>query len=108
MPRGYGGANRAARDAMYRMYDEYEELPAQEGGGFEDGATNYDSMGNVAPDSMGGDLNLGVSGMDEPRDGAGMAAEYTPSYGGRSGGMSDGARNVAPKRRRGNPYLEDQ
>lgn len=106
MPR-YRNSNRAARDAMYGMYVNMDDL-----GGYYDhegGAGNYDTPGSVDPDSLGNDMNIGVSGSDNPYDGAGMAPQYSPDYPQEGGmGQSDGAQNRRPRRRPGNPYLENQ
>lgn len=113
MPRhgGYGRMNSAALDSMQGMYGEDDELAAQMGPamGSGIGEGSYDTMGAVSPDSLGGDMNIGMSGQDNPADGAGMAGMYTPDYPmGGGGGGYDGAMNQRRRPRGGNPYLSDQ
>lgn len=107
--------NRAAGDAMMGMYDGMEEGNPWLSGGYgapeeNSGAVeNYDTLGSVSPESLGGDMNIGVSGSDNPRDGAGMSSEYTPDYPQEGGmGESDGAQNNRARQRPGNAYLRNQ
>ena len=112
---GYGAMNRAAGDAMMGMYDGMEEGNPWLSGGYgapetaSGAATNYDTLGSVSPESLGGDMNIGPSGSDNPVDGAGMAGMYTPDYPQEGGmGEDDGARNRRAPQRPGNPYLRNQ
>lgn len=98
---GYGRQNRAAYDAMMGMMGEYDELPAQQGGSFGTGVaeSSYDPMGDV---TNAGDMLVGESGQDNPRDGAGMSSMYGGGEGGSYGGGYDG--NDDRMRRRGGGY----
>ena len=104
---GYGRMNNAALDSMQGMYGEEDELMAQQGPAMGSGLGegSYDPMGEVSPESLGGDMNIGMPGQDNPADGAGMAGMYTPDYGGGGGGMYGGDEGgYEDPRRPRNPY----